>query len=300
MGMETDETAKLESAADKDRERGEDPAGDKPRPLLSKEARGKLRDLERRDWWLWAAAVVVILLLTVAVIAVSFPVLLRRDFSFLEFSFEQALRSMVGLVFIFNCYVVYQQFLIKRLRVELSEKMAQAAMMETRSKQFEDLAVLDPLSGLHNRRYAEERLAAEVARAHRHGLPLTVVVLDLDRFKQINDRYGHAAGDQALREFARQLKRATRATDVVARVGGDEFVLLLPDCSEEQVNRVLARLGPMEFLAAGETVPVFSSLGWACLQPGEKPAQLLERADRALYANKTCAAGNPIAAAKAG
>ncbi len=99
-----------------------------------------------------------------------------------------------------------------------------------RAKEFLKLAMLDPLTGLHNRRFAQERLVAEMARSGRHGHPLTVLMIDLDGFKQINDRYGHWGGDLVLKEFAQRLCRAIRGSDLAIRLGGDEFVVLLPEC----------------------------------------------------------------------
>jgi two-component system cell cycle response regulator len=146
--------------------------------------------------------------------------------------------------------------------------------------------MLDPLTGLHNRRYAQGRLAAEIARAQRYRDSLTVLMLDLDNFKWINDRYGHSAGDVALTIFSERLGAAIRGSDLAVRIGGDEFEVLLPKCTPGQVEAILNRLSPLEIQLDGEKVSLAFSAGWTEYQEGETPEQLLQRADQALYAQK--------------
>ena len=169
------------------------------------EMQAKLQKLERRDWWLWSMAVIVMLLLTFAVFAMSFPGLVKMDDPFFQASLNRAVRGLIGLVLIFNAYTIYQQITVKRLRREFSEKIEEMRILQARAEEFERLALVDSLTGLSNRRVAEERLASEAARSERYGHPLTVISFDLDNFKQINDTYGHPAGDQVLKEFARRL-----------------------------------------------------------------------------------------------
>ena len=110
----------------------------------------------------------------------------------------------------FSLYVVYEQVQINRIRHEFAQNLY-------------NMAVIDPVTNLFNRRYVKHRLEQEILRSERYGTPLTVMVLDLDSFKQVNDTYGHAVGDYVLKTFGEQLKRATRGSDVAARYGGDEF-----------------------------------------------------------------------------
>ncbi len=250
------------------------------------EVQEKLRKLERRDWWLWIMAFAVMLLLTFAVFSMSFPELAKVDDPFFQFSLNQSVRGLIGLVLLFNTYTIYQQVTVKRLRRQFSKQLDEMRILQVRAEEFHRLALVDPLTGLYNRRVAEERLTAEASRSQRYGHPLTVLALDLDKFKEINDTYGHLAGDQVLKEFAARLSTAIRLSDFAARMGGDEFLVLLPECLTSQVEVLLARLRPMEIDCGGQKIPIRFSAGWVGYEPGENTEQFLERADRTLYADK--------------
>ncbi len=257
------------------------------------EIRASLQKLERRDWWLWVLAVVVMLLLTLAVVSLSFPNLLKVEDPFFQFSLNQAVRGLVGLVLLFNSYTVYQQVMIKRLRRELSAQLDAMSQLRTRAQEFHKQATIDALTGLYNRRFVEQRLAAETGRSRRYGHPLTLLAIDLNNFKQINDRYGHLAGDLVLKEFAARLIRAIRVSDLAVRMGGDEFLVLLPECPAEQVQVLLARLSPLEVDYHGQRIPVNFSAGWVGYERGETSEQFLERADQTLYADKRARKARP-------
>jgi diguanylate cyclase (GGDEF)-like protein len=242
-----------------------------------------LRKLERRDWWLWVMAILVMLLLTFAVFSLSFPGLVNVEDPFFQAGLNRAVRGLIGLVLIFSAYTIYQQITVKRLRKTFSE---QILILQSRAEEFERLAQVDSLTGLSNRRVAESHLAAEAERSARYGHPLTVISFDLDKFKQINDTYGHAAGDQVLKEFARRLNSAIRKSDTAARMGGDEFLILLPECDTTQVPTLLARLRPIETEYAGTKIPILFSAGWVGYNKGESTQAFLERADHTLYAEK--------------
>ncbi len=248
--------------------------------------RFRLRRLERQDWWLWGAAVLVMLLLTFAIFSLSFPGILHEDNPFYWFELDTAVRGLFGLVLLFSISVVYQQVLIKRLRLQLASQLAEMAALETRAETFERLAVIDPLTELYNRRFAKEHMPVEIARASRLGYALTALMLDLNDFKAINDRYGHAAGDAALQEFSRQLKRCFRSSDLPVRMGGDEFMVLLPECTSDHVPKALLHLRGLHFDYAGENIAITFAAGWAEYKGGESAVDLLDRADRALYSDK--------------
>jgi len=250
------------------------------------EIQEKLRTLDRRDWWLWTTAVIVMLLLTFAVFSMSFPDWIKVEDPFFQASLNRAVRGLVGLVLIFNSYTIYQQVTVKRLRKQFSKQLAEMRILQIRSEEFQRLAQTDPLTGLSNRRVAEERLAAEASRSQRYGHSLTVISFDLDNFKHINDTYGHPAGDSVLKEFAARLTSAIRLSDLASRMGGDEFLLILPQCPTSQVERLLARLRLIEVAYEGHTIPICFSAGWVGYEQGETTEQFLVRADRTLYAEK--------------
>jgi diguanylate cyclase (GGDEF)-like protein len=254
--------------------------------LEPEQIREHLHTLDRKQWWLWSTTVAVILLLTLAVASFAFPAMLSRDESTYSFYLNQAVRALVGLVLVFSVYLVYQQVQLSRLRLEVADQMQSLAKVETLASEVYKLAALDQLTGLYNRRSGEQRLAQEISRAQRHGRPLTVLLMDLDGLKQVNDRHGHAAGDTVLKGFADRLQRAIRGSDLAVRLGGDEFMALLPECRAEEVRHVLARLEGLEFEFDDQKLRLQYSRGWTDYAPGETPQELLKRADGALYENK--------------
>jgi diguanylate cyclase (GGDEF)-like protein len=203
-----------------------------------------------------------------------------------RYSLNRAVRGLVGLVLIFNGYTIYQQWTIKRLRKQFSTQLNRMGRLEDRAAELHRLATIDGLTGLYNRRYAEQRLAAETARSRRYGHPLLVLALDLNDFKEINDTNGHAAGDLVLRQFAERLNAAVRISDVAARMGGDEFLAILPECPAEQIDAILKRLRPLEVVYEGKKIAVTFSSGWVGYETGESIEQFLDRADRTLYVDK--------------
>jgi diguanylate cyclase (GGDEF)-like protein len=151
------------------------------------------------------------------------------------------------------------------------------------------LAGLDPLTGLPNRRAFDARLADEVARAHRTGRPLSLVLLDLDRFKRINDQHGHDTGDQVLASVGEAINHAVRASDFPGRAGGEEFLVVLPDTTTDGAvvlaEKLRASIRTIE--VAGLERPVSASFGVATFPiDAADTDSLLRIADRALYLAK--------------
>jgi diguanylate cyclase (GGDEF)-like protein len=183
---------------------------------------------------------------------------------------------------IFACYTMErhrrQNFL---QRTQLAELTAQ----------LEDLSVHDPLTGLYNRRQLAEHLEAAMGLHERHGMPAAIMLIDLDDFKEINDRFGHLAGDELLRRTARVITATIRRSDVAFRYGGDEFLVLLPDtileAAEDLAERLVGRVMSFGRSDGGFENAAGISVGVAAITGGiSRPEDLLVAADRALYAAK--------------
>jgi diguanylate cyclase (GGDEF)-like protein len=164
-------------------------------------------------------------------------------------------------------------------------------------RQLRDAAETDLVTGVYSHRHLQDRVRQEVARASRGRSPLSVLMVDLDDFKRINDEHGHLAGDRVLRAIAGALRAAVRTSDVVARYGGDEFVVLMPDTDEVEARAVadraeaaVAELG--HSMGDGSTVHVSCSVGLA-LHPrdGRSAKELLRAADAGMYRHKRSRAG---------
>ncbi len=187
---------------------------------------------------------------------------------------------------------------------EILEVFASQAAAAIQNALLYDLATTDPLTGTYLRGFAIQQLEHAIRRALRRADPVSLLMLDLDRFKQVNDRYGHLAGDRALAAVGDLLRLAVRETDVVGRFGGDEFIIVLPDTPAAgalvAANRLLERARGLAVEADGEEVPIHLSLGIGTLLPdtptgdahterevvARAAASLIEHADRALYAAK--------------
>jgi len=257
-----------------------------PPPGRPDEIRHHMRQLDRRQWWLWSTTLLVLLLLTVGVASFAFPAMLAREQYTYSFYLNQSIRALVGIVLVFSVYLIYQQTQLMRVRRQLSEQIESLAKVESLTAEVFKLAALDQLTGLYNRRSGEQRLEEEMSRARRHHRPLTALLLDVDALKQINDAHGHAAGDMVLKGFADRLQRAIRGSDLAVRLGGDEFLVLLPECRAEEVGHVLNRVEGLEIQYNSEKIRCGFSRGWTNYRPGETSQEFLKRCDDALYADK--------------
>lgn len=176
--------------------------------------------------------------------------------------------------------------LLARVRVHLRHA--------ERRRELERRIHIDPLTEVLNRRGVMAVLRRELERSRRVGTPLSVIVLDVDSFKRLNDTYGHAAGDAALVNIARALTEAVRAIDMVGRLGGDEFVVIVPGGDEAAASALADRIGALTAAtvdSGGQAIEVSVSAGVAALNAGETIEQLLDRADRAMYRRKRLARG---------
>src|SRR6266545_3808169 len=180
---------------------------------------------------------------------------------------------------------------------ELALRAGPAIENARRFREARQLADLDALTGLHNRRYFHETLARECARAHRYERKLSLIVFDLDDFKDINDRIGHLAGDAVLAEAAERVREVVRTADIACRVGGDEFAAILPESSIDQADQLYRRIqNAISSRPLGQAGKMFLSAGVAELRAEDDPVAFFQRADDALYRAKEAGKGRVVAA----
>jgi diguanylate cyclase (GGDEF)-like protein len=193
-----------------------------------------------------------------------------------------------AVLFVFLPWFAWMAGYVNALRRRLSESNRRLAQAKQR---IEEVAVRDELTGLYNRRYLMDILGRETTRARRSGAALSVCLLDVDHFKHINDSFGHGAGDAVLQNFARAVAEHLRTSDTLGRIGGEEFLVVMPDtdvagafsCAERIRDAVQQRA--FAGLPDGHRVTV--TVGVARFKGDEEMASLVERADRALYVGKT-------------
>ncbi|WP_430911030.1 PleD family two-component system response regulator [Methylobacterium sp. sgz302541] len=182
--------------------------------------------------------------------------------------------------------------LLARVRTQVRRKRFSEVLRGAVQASME-LAVTDGLTGLHNRRYLDSHLGALFGDAALRQRPLAALMLDIDRFKAINDTYGHEAGDEVLRTFAERVRLLTRGIDIVSRYGGEEVVIILPDAGLAEARVIAERIRerieaqPFSVQRATRSIPVTVSIGVSVREPGDAgPQDLLKRADLALYRAK--------------
>lgn len=180
-------------------------------------------------------------------------------------------------------------FIMKPVEPDLLDIRIRKVMDERRAQR---LAITDGLTGLYNRRYFEERLDEEIHRSRRYDRPMSIIMIDIDFFKQFNDTCGHLKGDDVLRQLSHILQDYSRETDITARYGGEEFVMILPETSLESSRMLGERIRQAVDKAVfegEEQIPatkITVSVGVSCLTDDEGGYDALERADRALYKSK--------------
>jgi diguanylate cyclase (GGDEF)-like protein len=180
---------------------------------------------------------------------------------------------------------------------ELAERAGPAIENARRFREARQLADLDALTGLHNRRYFHDTLAREVARAHRYNRRLALIIFDLDDFKAINDRIGHLAGDAVLADAAEVIRGVVRSADIACRVGGDEFAVILPESGMQEAEQLYGRLqAALQQRPIGEAGRIRLSAGVAELSKDDDSRAFFERADDALYGAKEAGKGRAVAA----
>jgi diguanylate cyclase (GGDEF)-like protein len=244
------------------------------------------QQISRREWWLWLSTLFVTTLSSIAFLLSSFTSFFRHADHFYEIRSDQARWATLCLLLVFNAWLVYRQWSFRRLRKHSAAHSLDAQAMP---QQFSEAAGLDPITGLYTRSSLEQHLGKEVARARRQNTALSLATLHVDEFAHLSARYGKPAVDAALKELARRLKKASRGSDIAARLGDDDFLLLLPECGVNEVKQVLNRLGAVEVSSSGQRIPLNFTTGWVDYQPGELPADLLKRAAELLHLYDTAA-----------
>lgn len=173
----------------------------------------------------------------------------------------------------------------------LDRARARAARLEEVNRRYQEMATTDPLTGMRNRRYFQDRLREECARTDRTYQPFSLIVLDLDHFKDVNDAHGHPVGDEMLAHVAHLISGSVRSCDVACRVGGDEFAVLCPGARGEEARRVAERVRraleetPLS-LRDRQEASLTASLGIAVREPDGGTEDLVRQADMALYRAK--------------
>ncbi|MBS7698247.1 MULTISPECIES: PleD family two-component system response regulator [unclassified Chelatococcus] len=219
---------------------------------------------------------------------------------------EDKERILRGLDIGMNDYLlrpVDRNELVARVRTQMRRKRFADRLRDSVQASLE-LAVIDPLTGLYNRRFLDARLSGAFEAPTLGTRPLVLLVLDIDHFKSVNDRFGHDAGDEVLKECASRIRAQTRGIDVVARFGGEEVVIMVPDATleaaEAMAERIREAIEHRPFLVNGEreSVDVTVSIGVAArLTSDQSPGDLLRRADQALYQAKQAGRNCVVAAA---
>lgn len=244
----------------------------------------RVQSLEDRDFQLWSIAALVLVVLAAGMAMLLFPnlvwnnIILRADARYLP----QLLYGLITLVVLFNIYLLKQRLVLRRTREELVHQL-----MYTRT--VEQLTLTDPLTKVFNRRYLDEVIAKDVQRADRLGTLLTLVMIDVDDFKDVNTRFGHLMGDRLLNEVANVLRRTFRGSDTIVRYGGDEFLIILESPKEHDGEKALDRLAAnIAAWNATNSLDYRMGLTWgvARYEKGRTIEEVLDEADRKMLAAK--------------
>ena len=179
------------------------------------------------------------------------------------------------------------------LLAEVARLRGEVATLEARVEELDRLANMDSLVPVANRRGLISQLDMMIARFDRHGTPAALLFVDVDGLKALNDAFGHAAGDAALIHLTEMMVASVRQTDLVARIGGDEFAILLDHADEQSACETAARLADRvagcEFCFEGKCLPLSIAIGFTHLQSGDSAVAVLDRADEAMYREKDAA-----------
>jgi diguanylate cyclase (GGDEF)-like protein len=184
---------------------------------------------------------------------------------------------------------------VRELKEQLADLEAANSELLSRNSALSEISARDALTGLYNRWYVMEKIDSEMNRSLRHRSPVSLIMLDIDHFKRVNDSFGHSAGDRVLRSVGQVLRDSCRIYDIAGRYGGEEFCVVLPETKVGNTTvvaeRIRERLAANRFEIGGDSVAVTASIGIAGIDAIESeaalsPAILIDRADQALYSAK--------------
>lgn len=251
----------------------------------------QLCKLEKRDWELWTIVSITGVLASLAILAIALPsAFLSKSSVHLEITISRPLAlSLVVLVSLLNVYLISKRMELRHLREEIISTTLQKQVIEQQS-------FTDPLTEIYNRRSLDSVVGRYISHARRRKVPLTFLMVDMDKFKEINSRFGHLTGDLVLAEAANLLKCSIRGSDAVIRYGGDEFLILLADTTLTGASHVISRITSQlaEWNAARhiDSLTLALSIGGAEWQDGQTLDEVLDIADRRMYEIKKSAAAN--------
>ena len=245
------------------------------------EIQRQIHDLSSRDMQLWSIVSLIILVLTAGFLALIAPNLVwaQRIIRIEQAYLPQLVFGLICLVVLFNIYLLSQRVTLNSTRKALISELVL-------NERLESLSLIDPLTQLFNRRALNELISHQLARSNRNGTPLTILIMDLNGFRELNSKLGSMEGNRVLGEFSRMLKKVFRGGDLLFRQGGDEFLAVMPDTSEQQAENPLQRLlRSLEQWNAenGKHYQLSFTWGMAGYVTGTSLDDVLRTVDRKLY-----------------
>jgi diguanylate cyclase (GGDEF)-like protein len=263
---------------------GEDRTTQPSMLVRADEIQQQIQQLSGRDLQLWSIGILVILVLTSGLLAVVLPNLVwsQRMVHLEHFYLPQLFFGLICLILLFNIYLLTQKRNLNSTRLALIRELVL-------NERLESLSLVDPLTQLLNRRALNELVPREVARANRLGNGLTFMAIDLNNFSAISSKYGALEGDKVLVDFAKILRTVFRGADLAFRQGGDEFLIMMPDTTEEQANspvqRILREVDQWN-LASKRDYELSFSWALAPYVTGSDAEDVLRTVDRKMYSKK--------------